>query len=167
MTVKLDAGIRARTVGGGGGVTLMGTHAGNYLVVQPTGLAGNIHPAPITVANLAVVTREYAGSSVVTATLDASGATLNGVVPGDSVGIDTSASIVTFNDGNAGINKPMTIVSLVLNGPDAAKYTLTAPSGLLGEITPKLLDVTGVSASNKFYDATTVATLTGAATLVS
>ncbi|NBV96720.1 MAG: hypothetical protein EBT30_04110 [Verrucomicrobia bacterium] len=159
VTVKLDAGIRARTVGGGGGVTLMGTHAGNYLVVQPTGLAGNIHPAPITVANLAVVTREYAGSSVVTATLDASGATLNGVVPGDSVGIDTSASIVTFNDGNAGINKPMTIVSLVLNGPDAAKYTLTAPSGLLGEITPKLLDVTGVSASNKFYDATTVATL--------
>ncbi|NBS15085.1 MAG: hypothetical protein EBT57_09865, partial [Verrucomicrobia bacterium] len=148
VTVKLDPGIRTMS-SGGAGVTLTGTNAGNYLVVQPTGLAGNIHPAPITVSNLAVVTREYAGTNVVTATLDTNNVTLDGVVPGDVVGIDTNASVVNFNDGNAGANKPMTIVSLVLNGPDAAKYTLTAPTGLLGEITPKLLGVSGVAASHK------------------
>ncbi|NDD82596.1 MAG: filamentous hemagglutinin, partial [Verrucomicrobia bacterium] len=70
------------------------------------------------------------------------------------------------NDGNAGANKPMTIVSLALNGPDAAKYTLTAPTGLLGEITPKLLGVSGVAASHKVYDGTATATLTGVAAIV-
>ncbi|NBO05400.1 MAG: hypothetical protein EBV16_14675, partial [Betaproteobacteria bacterium] len=165
VTVKLDPGIRTMSTGGGG-VTLTGTNAGNYLVVQPTGLAGNIHPAPITVSNLAVVTREYAGSSVISAMLDTNNATLDGVVPGDVVGIDTNASVVNFNDGTVAANKPMTVVSLVLNGPDAAKYTLTAPAGLLGEITPKLLDVTGVVVSNKVYDGTPTATLGGSPALV-
>jgi len=91
---------------------------------------------------------------------------LDGLVPGDVVGIDTNASVVNFNDGTVAANKPMTVVSLVLNGPDANKYTLTAPTGLLGEITPKLLDVTGVAASNKVYDGTTTATLTGTASIV-
>ncbi|NBT90760.1 MAG: hypothetical protein EBT50_08040, partial [Verrucomicrobia bacterium] len=164
VTVKLDPGIRTMSVGGAG-VTLTGTNASNYLVVQPTGLAGNIHPAPITVSNLAVVTREYAGGSVVSATLDTNNATLVGVVAGDVVGIDTNASVVNFNDGTVAANKPMTVVSLVLNGPDAAKYTLTAPAGLLGEITAKMLDVTGVVASNKVYDGTPTATLGGSPAL--
>ncbi|NBQ65872.1 MAG: hypothetical protein EBT95_10200, partial [Verrucomicrobia bacterium] len=166
VTVKLDPGIRTMSVGGGGSVTLTGTNAGNYLVVQPTGLAGNIHPAPITVSNLAVVTREYAGGSVISATLDTNNATLDGVVPGDVVGIDTNASVVNFNDGTVAANKPMTVVSLVLNGPDANKYTLTAPTGLLGEITPKLLDVTGVVVFNKVYDGTPTATFGGSPALV-
>ncbi|NBP24826.1 MAG: hypothetical protein EBU81_09820, partial [Proteobacteria bacterium] len=152
VTVALDPGIRTMAVGGGAGVTLTGSNAANYLVIQPTGLNGTIHPATITVSNLAVVTREYAGSNVVTATLDTNNSTLVGVVPGDSVGIDTNTSVVQFLDGTVGANKTMNIVSLSLTGPDASKYSLTAPTGLTGEITAKALDVTGATVADKAYD---------------
>jgi hypothetical protein len=165
VTVALDPGIRTMSTGGGAGVTLTGSNAANYLVIQPSGLNGTINPAPITVSNLAVVTREYAGSNVVTATLDTNNAALVGVVAGDNVGIDTNNSVVEFQDGTVGANKAITITSLVLNGADAAKYTLTAPTGLLGEITAKALDVTGVTVSNKVYDGTTTASLGGSPAL--
>jgi hypothetical protein len=166
VNVAFNPGIVARSSGGGGGVTLTGVNAGNYLVVQPMGLAGNINPAPITVSNLAVVTRAYLGTNVVTATVDTNAATLHGVVSPDQVEIDVVNSVVNFQDGWAGVNKQVTIVSLVLTGADAAKYSLTTPTGLTGEITPKPLTLTGVSVAHKIYDGTPTATLSGAVVLV-
>ncbi|NDA27117.1 MAG: filamentous hemagglutinin, partial [Verrucomicrobia bacterium] len=43
VAVNLNAGIVALSTGGGGGATLTGTNAGNYLVIQPTGISGSIH----------------------------------------------------------------------------------------------------------------------------
>ena len=71
----------------------------------------------------------------------------------------------SFADKNVGTAKPVTVSGLTLSGADAGNYVLLAPASLNADITPASLTVTGLTANNKVYDATTAATLSGAATL--
>ena len=57
----------------------------------------------------------------------------------------------------------MTVTGYTLGGTDAANYVVTQPTGLTANITAATLAVTGVTASNKVYNANTAATLTGTA----
>ena len=54
--------------------------------------------------------------------------------------------------------KTVTISGLALTGADAGNYTLVQPT-TTADITIGTLTVTGITASNKVYDGTTVATL--------
>src|SRR5205085_2566371 len=51
-----------------------------------------------------------------------------------------------------------------LGGANAGNYTLTQPTGLTANITGKSLTITSASASNKVYDRTNAATITGTLT---
>ncbi|CAN1526081.1 Filamentous haemagglutinin, N-terminal [Burkholderiaceae bacterium] len=135
--------------------SLSGTAAGNYVISQPTGLTANITPKNIS------ITGQTGASKVYDATTTASmtGGLLSGVVNTDDVALTQAG---TFASANVGTGIAIT-PNNVLTGSKAANYQLTQPTGLLGDITPAILTVEGLSASNKVYDGTTVATLTGVA----
>jgi hypothetical protein len=65
-----------------------------------------------------------------------------------------------------GTNKPVTVSGLALDNNAGTNYTVTQPTNVTGNITPAGLTVSGVTAVNKLYDGTTVATLSGTAVLV-
>ena len=93
---------------------------GNYIVTTQPSLAANITAKPLVVTGANVTTKVYDGTTDATIT----GAALSGVVDGDSV---TIAGGGTFDDANAGENKPVT-ANLALGGAGAANYTLAQPS---------------------------------------
>ncbi len=95
--------------------------------------------------------RVYALERIVTATGSAfSGGNLSATA-------QWSGAIATF--------KARSLMNLSISGSAAANYTLT---GFTGEvtITPKNLAVSGLATSNRMYDATTAAALTGTAALL-
>ena len=55
----------------------------------------------------------------------------------------------------------MTASGYGLSGADAGNYVLSQPMGLTADISAALLTLTGVSAGDKVYDATTTASLSG------
>ena len=86
-------------------------------------------------------------------------ATLSGVATGDDVKLDTV--VCKFSQVNAGKDIPVAII-MSLVGADIDNYTLIQPANVKADITPKNLTVTGVTATDKMYDATTSATLKNA-----
>jgi hypothetical protein len=140
------------------GLALGGADAGNYTLVLPTDLVGDITPLALPVTGLAAVSRGYDTTAVATLTGSA------GIAPlgGDAVALAGTA-VGSFADKNVGLAKPVVVTGLVLTGADAGNYTLLAPAGLVADITPAPLAVTGLSALSRPYDRGTVAPLAGTA----
>ncbi len=137
------------------GFSLDGTDAVNYVLSgQPSGLTADITSASVSITGVTASNKVY--DATLTATL--SGGTLSGVVSGDEVTITDGTGV--FADKAVGTAKVVTATGYEITGADVANYTLSAqPSGLTADITPSILDITGVSASNKVYDGTASATL--------
>jgi trimeric autotransporter adhesin len=156
-----------KTVGTGKAVTIAGlmlggTSTGNYVLVQPATTA-SITAASLSVSGVTAANKVYDGST--DATLNTSGATLVGVLTGDSVSLDASMATGTFASKNVGTAVGVNVSGLTLSGSDAGNYTLTQPS-TTADITPAMLSVNGITA-DKVYDGNTTATLnTSGATLV-
>ena len=132
--------------------TIAGTGVANYTLTQPTGLTGAITPKALTVAGTVVANKVYNGTTAATLT----GGVLSGVITGDVV---TLTQAGTFASKNVGTGIVVTAAD-VLAGTGATNYTLTQPTGLKANITPKALTVTGTVVANKVYDGTTTATVT-------
>ena len=98
----------------------------NYTIATQPSLAASITAKPLSVTGASVTTKTYDGTTAATIT----GASLVGVIEGDSVTVSGSGN---FNDANAGENKPVA-ASLTLGGAGSGNYTLTQPS-LTGTIT--------------------------------
>ena len=145
------------------GLSLSGADAGNYTVSGPSGSAGLF--ADITPATL-LVTGLTANNKVYDTTLAASlgGAATVAGFAGDTVGV-TGTVAGLFSDKNVGTAKPVSLSGLSLTGADAGNYTLALPTGLTADITPALLQISGLTANNKIYDTTLAANLGGAASV--
>ena len=87
------------------------------------------------------------------------GATVDGVVNGDSISLSQTGYTAEFPTANVGNNLAVTVSDLALAGAKATNYTLTQPTGLTADITPapatvtlnrsvQLYDDTGVSVTN-------------------
>ncbi|MCE4556605.1 YDG domain-containing protein, partial [Roseateles cellulosilyticus] len=133
--------------------TLGGTDASNYSITQPTGLTADITPKALTVTGTIAANKVYDG--VLLASL--SGGSLVGIVGSDTV---TLTQVGSFADKNVGTAKAVTAAD-TLGGTDAGNYSVTQPTGLSADITPKALTVTGSTVANKVYDGLTTASLTG------
>jgi len=86
--------------------------------------------------------------------------TLNGIVGSDIVTFNGTG---TFASANAGTGIAVTSTSTI-GGAQAGNYTLTQPTGLTADITPKALTISSAAAANKVFDGTTAATITGTLT---
>jgi hypothetical protein len=136
------------------GLTLAGGQASDYTLTQPTTTA-NITPAPLTVTG---ITADKVYDATTAATLDTTNAALVGVFSGDTVTLNASGATGTFASKDAGTGIAVAVSGLTLDGAQAADYSLTQPT-VTANITPAPLTVTGITANDKVYDATTAATL--------
>ena len=132
--------------------TIRGADAGNYTLTQPTGLSADITAKALTVSGTTAASKTYDGNT--TAAL--SGGALVGVVGSDAV---TLSEAGTFANKNAGTGKAVTVFDTI-SGADAGNYTLTQPSSLSADITPKVVTVAGLVAQSKVFDATTAVVMT-------
>ena len=117
-------------------------------------------PRPITINGLTIDAKEYDGTTSATANL--SNVTFGDFISGDNVNLNTPTA--TFDNADAGTAKVVTLANQSISGADAANYTLInngiGPSlTYSGDIIPKVLSVSGVTASNKVYDSNFNATL--------
>lgn len=137
------------------GFTLIGPDAGNYLLALPT-LHADITAAQLALQGLIVNDKVY--DATIAAVL--TGTPFVTPLNTDQVTLNGTASIA-FLDKNVGQNKPISLSGLSISGPDAGNYVL-APSGASSaSITPAPLQVTGITARDKVYDATRVAQFNG------
>ncbi len=136
--------------------------AANYtFVAGPDGIL-TITNRPLTVTN--VVANDKVYDTTPAATLDFSGAGLDGLVNGDdaSVSLVTSNAVGVFANKNVGNGKTVTISGLFTTGDLGTNYSLIQPTAT-ANITkaPLVVSATGV---DKIYDSTTNATVNLSAT---
>ncbi|MBS1523888.1 MAG: hypothetical protein JST50_22995, partial [Bacteroidetes bacterium] len=126
--------------------------ASNYTITPVTGLL-TVNPKTLTVSGVTTANKVYDGTNTAVVT----GGTLSGVVNSDVVTFNPSG---TFASANVGNGIAITSTSTI-SGAGAGNYTLTQPSLTARNITAASLNVTGLTANNKVYDATTAATISG------
>ena len=154
-TTGTFASANAGTEGVATGMTIGGTDAGNYIIVQPSGLVGTIAPYVLDLSG----TRVYDGTTNAIASAFGNGGLLTGI-HGETVNLGGTGQV---GDKNVGSDKLFTSLgSLTLsdgsNGGLAGNYTLVGGVDTLS-ITPKTLvaDATGTS---KIYNGNTLDTVT-------
>lgn len=139
--------------GGNGGL------ASNY-VVSGTGTVSttaNITPRPVSAGSLIVASKVYDGSTTATV----SGGTVSGTVSGETLTLVLGPG--QFDSKDVGSHKPVTATGTLANGSGlASNYVLSnAVAAGSGDITPRPVTVSGISAESKVYDGTRTATLSG------
>ena len=140
------------------GYTLTGADATNYVAVQPAALVASITKANLAVTGLGVLSRAYDSTTT---------ASLTGTAGVTALGADvvtvSGTGVGLFSDKNVGKDKAVSVSGYTLGGADLGNYNLVEPAGLTASISKANLQVTGVTASGKTYNATTLAVLSGTA----
>ncbi|EAT59359.1 autotransporter-associated beta strand repeat-containing protein [Chlorobium ferrooxidans] len=140
------------------GSTISGADAANYNLLQQSALNAEISRANLTVSGLSASNKVYDATTT---------ATLTGTARVTPLGSDVvtlgGTPTGAFADKNIGTGKEVTVTGSTISGADAANYNLLQQSALSAEISRANLTVSGLTASNKVYDATTTATLRGTA----
>ena len=148
------------------GFTLAGSKASDYSLSQPAGLSANIIPAVVTATITGNPTKAYDGSN--SATLTDSDYHLRGFVGAQGAAVQQSATANYLSPNTSygvGLLSTLVISDFVADaGINLANYSMPSTgTGVLGTITPKVLNLTGT----RVYDTTTNAdgslfgTLTG------
>ncbi|MBC7685919.1 MAG: caspase family protein [Bdellovibrionales bacterium] len=129
---------------------------GNTLIGN---LAATITPAPLS-GLVTAANKVYDATRSATVNVN----NVSGLVPGETVIVRATGQ---FADKNVGNGKTVTAAYQLSNGASgdlASNYSFIPPSASpTASITPLALTATGLSAGNKVYDATTLATLSGTA----
>ncbi len=133
----------------------------NFIPIGPTVLSNYTLPTSA-VGNVGFITSRTLSVSGITASnkvydgllsVSVSGGVLAGVLVTDSVALGSSSG--SFADKNVATGKTVTISGLTLSGADANNYVVSN-TGLtaLADITPKTLNISGLTAASKAYDGT-------------
>ncbi|HEY2052152.1 MAG TPA: YDG domain-containing protein, partial [Caulobacteraceae bacterium] len=135
-----------------------GTNLSNYTLPTSATGAGTISQAPLIITGVLASSKVY--DQTTSDTLNISGIGTYGLLSGDTANLISSGATGTFSQANVGSNLAVTVGGFSLTGAQAADYSLVLPTGLTASITPAHLTLSGVTAANKPYDATTTATIT-------
>ena len=131
------------------GLTLDGTGASNYSLIQPVLNDGVINAKTLTVTATGV-NKVYNANAIATVNLS------DNRISGDILTLGYTAN---FADKNVGTNKPVSVSISSISGTDASNYVLGAVPTTTANITPALLIAT-ITASDKIYDGNDSATIT-------
>ncbi|MDB6002979.1 MAG: hypothetical protein JWP52_4678, partial [Rhizobacter sp.] len=135
------------------GIATAGDDSANYLVLDTTAATtATITPKAITV-DATGIAKTYDGTLTGSVLLRA-----NGVIEGDSVSFDGSA---TFADKNVGVGKALVVGGISGTGADAANYAYGSTTSTTADITPRALTVTLKGLVAKIADGSTDAVLGG------
>jgi len=132
----------------------IGTLLSNYIL--PTTATGNgmINRANVVLSGILADSKVYDGNTL--AGLDTSNQNLFGIIAGDVGNVTLTQGTGSFASANVGNNQAVSLNGFSLNGGKANDYNLVLPANLSASITPKALSITGVTATNRNYDATTI-----------
>lgn len=140
-----------KNVGTGKPVTanmgITGADAGNYTLIQPTGIVGDITPLNVTVS-ITGNNKVYDGTNAATVNY----LSIPNLIAGDQVSYTASSS--TFSQADVGNNLTVTATNITLTGADAGNYFLTnnnSTATTTASITPYIINLQGT----RVYDATT------------
>jgi filamentous hemagglutinin family protein len=152
------------------GLALSGADAGNYLLpaTSVSGAVGKIDPATLNVALTGTVEKTYDGTTA--ATLTPANYVLTGVIGGDSVTLN-DLTIGSYDTGDVGTGKTVTVTGLALSGAEMGNYILSSPSvsgpvgiidvasvidnGVLTDLITRPIGSIGSTGSNAPIDVTT------------
>jgi filamentous hemagglutinin family protein len=137
-----------------------GTNNANYNISYANNTSSTITKADLTLTGLSADNKVYNANTVATL----SGKAAVKALTGDDITLDGIASGV-FADKNVDTGKTVTVSGNTIGGADALNYNLVQPTSLKADISKADLVLTGLSADNKVYNANTVATLSGKATV--
>jgi hypothetical protein len=107
-----------------------------------------VNPALATPSGLKALNKVYDGRT--DATLDASNASLIGVLSGDDVSLDLTAAIASFSDATSGTGKVVNVTGLGLTGNDSGNYTNNPAGTLQANISPAVLTVSANDTNRAF-----------------
>ena len=137
---------------------LVGTDAGNYTLLNPTGPAtgaaatATITPKPVTLA-FTSVSKVYDGNTDATVALNNSA---SGVYSGDTLSSTQTAIYTGSSAKDVGTAKPITVSGISLGGAHAGNYAVSNTTATTtGTVTAKPITVSGISATDRPYDGTT------------
>lgn len=146
--------------------TPKGTYSGNVTVSGGGAdaktiatVASQVTEKALTLTGITADNKEYNGDTAATLSGTPS---LVGVEAADvgNVGVGGSP-VATFTDPNVADDIAITVGGYTLSGAAAGNYILTQPTGLMADITPKALTVSGAAVTTRPYDGTTAAVITG------
>jgi gliding motility-associated-like protein len=146
------SGVLARAVGETVGPYAInqGTLTNTNYDITYVGNNFTITPASLSITGITGANKIYDGT---TNALINGTASYIGLVSADAGLAVAGTPSFNFNNKNVGISKPITVTGFA---SPSANYTLTQPTGLTGDITPKTAIINAV-ANNKQYDGTTTA----------
>lgn len=110
----------------------------------------------VTITGVSATNRAYDGTTAVALT----GGTLVGVEAGDALLVGFDLHTGTAASADVGDGQAVT-TAITLTGTKAGNYTLAQPSGITVDIAKATLTLLNATVTNKAYDATTDATVTG------
>ncbi len=160
-----------------GGISLTGAQASDYTLGMQTPASATITAKTISESGLSVpvsmvyndtTTAVVIGSAaLLAAEASGTGSTADDKpYTGDTVGL-TGIATGTYNFKDVATASSVTFAGLSLTGAQAGDYSLAMQTPTSATITPKTISESGLSvAASKTYDATTSATIIGAASLL-
>jgi len=139
------------------GLSLSGAKASNYTLASTSisGTVGTITAKALSILGLSGVNKEYNRST--TATLSGTG-TLSGVETGDTVTLGGTYT-ANFADWDVGNTKPLTVSGYTIGGAHSGNYSITQPTSLTANITPKTLTAGLTGTVSKTYNGNDLASL--------
>jgi len=129
--VTLSTTTGAAATAGTHAIVATGGTAANYAITDVNGQL-TVNRVTLSVTGVTAVPRVY--NATTSDTLSTTSAHLSGIVNGDNVKLVTSGYVASFNNPNAGNNKPVTVTGMSLSGPAAANYILAQPFTLKSSI---------------------------------
>lgn len=141
---------------------IVGTDAGNYTLLNPTGSAGvaDVTPRPVTL-NFTGVSKVYDGSTTASVNLAFNNST--GPYTVDAAGLSTTQTAVYTGSTakDAGTGKPISVSGISLSGTFAGNYVVANTTATTtGAVTAKPITLSGITATNRPYDGTTTVAVT-------
>jgi hypothetical protein len=138
------------------GFTLTGADAGNYRLVQPADVLADITLPTLTITGVTALNKVYDQTRTALLT----GGVINTLLGDDAILVTTGATGL-FADADVADGKSVVISGYTVIGADAANYLLVQPTGVTANITPLTLTLSGLAATNRVYDGSTTASVTG------
>ena len=132
------------------GLTLSGESANNYTIAsssQATTIA-DITPRPLAITGITASNKTYDGST--TATVDGTGANLDGLIPGDDLTLTYTGA---FDNAIVGTGKTVTVNANISGGEDAGNYQVASCNSPTADITPKALTISAKDKTITYGDA--------------
>lgn len=130
------------------------TDLGNYTIQEQLATQANIVHRTVTVSGISASNKIYNGNTL--AEVQTGNVLISNVVAGESIGLTTAG---TFDSKNVGTNR-LVALSNSFSGDqqtDLSNYIIQDQLSTQASITPRVVTVSGITASDKTYDRTTTA----------